>query len=145
MEEEEENEFEETDSDQSEDDESSQQIPSWSEDQLELLESALSSYKFLPRTTTEKVYTELKERNSSSPCTRRMVRSWFSNKEVVTSSARDRWEARLEKLATCDHAAGSLAKTERRVRFCQEVQVKNVEEKSDQDFDKTGLVQKSGS
>ena len=134
MEEEEVSDFEETDSDQSEDEtEGSQQIPSWSEDQLE---SALSSYKFLPRTTTEKVYTELKERNTSSPCTRRMVRSWFSSKEVMTSSARYRWEARLKKLATCDHAAGSLAKTELRVRFCQEVQVKNEE---------TGFVQKSDS
>ena len=101
-EEEEESEFEVTDSDQSEDDERSQQIPSWSEDQVELLQSALSSYKFLPRTTTEKVYTELKERNSSSACTRRMVRSWFSSKEVMTSSARDRWEARLKKLAIYD-------------------------------------------
>merc|ERR1719318_866797 len=47
MEEEEESEIEESDSDQSEDDESSKQILSWSEDQLELLESALKSYKFL--------------------------------------------------------------------------------------------------
>ena len=38
-------------------------------------------------------------------------------------------------LATCDHAVGSLAKTECRVRFCQEVQDKNVEEKLEQDFD----------
>ena len=57
----------------------------------------------------------------------------------------DRWEARLKKLATCDHAVGSLAKTERRVRFCQEVQVKNVEEKFEQDFDETDLVEKSSS
>ena len=42
-------------------------------------------------------------------------------------SARDRWEARLKKLSTCDHAEGSKAKADRRVRFCELVTVKKVE------------------
>ena len=91
------------------------QSPTWSNNQLELLESALSSYHFLPRTTTEKVFTELQE-SDCYPCTKRMVRNWFSGREVMTSSAMDRWEARRKKLAMCDHAEGSMAKTTCKVK-----------------------------
>ena len=91
------------------------QSPTWSNSHLELLESALSSYHFLPRTTTEKVFTELQE-SDCYPCTKRMVRNWFSGREVMTSSAMDRWEARRKKLAMCDHAEGSMAKTTCKVK-----------------------------
>ena len=91
------------------------QSPAWSNSQLELLESALSSYHFLPRTTTEKVFAELQE-GDCLPCTKRMVRNWFCGREVMTSSAMDRWEARRKKLAMCDHAEGSMAKTTCKVK-----------------------------
>jgi len=97
----------------------------WSEDQLELLQSALASYQFLPRTTTEKVYTELRE---ESNCTRGMVKNWFSTQERVAMSARDRWKARLKKLASCDHAQGSQTKVNRRVKFFEEIAVREVNE-----------------
>ena len=101
------------------------QSPNWNNSQLELLESALSSYKFLPRTTTEKVFTELQE-NDGHPCTRKMVRNWFCSRENgTTGTAMDRWEIRQKKLAICDHAKGSEPRTDRIVKFCEEVQVKD--------------------
>ena len=140
-----ESDYEETDSELS-DNEDNQQ-PSWSEDQIELLESALTSYQFLPRTTTEKVYAELKEGiySSCGSITRGMVRSWFSSKEMMARSARDRWEARLKKLAVCDHAEGSSAKTERKIRFSEEVAVENVEENLETSVDSIDNVNSSPS
>eukprot|EP00092_Neocalanus_flemingeri_P023930 GFUD01025958.1.p1 GENE.GFUD01025958.1~~GFUD01025958.1.p1 ORF type:complete len:216 (-),score=82.88 GFUD01025958.1:128-775(-) len=129
--EEENSDYEETDneSESSDNQENTQSVSILSTDQLELLESALSSYQFLPRTTTEKVLVELQETGGEDqPCTRRMVRNWFSGREVMTSTAMDRCDVRRRKLAMCDHAEGSVAKTGRKVRFCEEVRVRSVEE-----------------
>ena len=78
---------EESDDETEETEDEEEQSHSWSDYQLEMLQSALASYRFLPRTTTEKVYTELRE---SSNCTRGMVRNWFSAQEKVATCARDR-------------------------------------------------------
>ena len=116
---------EESDDETEETEEEEELSLSWSDYQLEMLQSALASYRFLPRTTTEKVYTELRE---SSNCTRGMVRNWFNTQEKVATCARDRWEARQKKLAMCDHAEGSQAKVERKVKFFETIQVEAVEE-----------------
>merc|ERR1712179_112953 len=123
--EEEESGVDETETEETEDEEDEEeQKHRWSDNQLELLQSALASYRFLPRTTTEKIFTELRE---DSNCTRGMVRDWFNTHEKVTTCARDRWEARLKKLALCDHAEGSEVKVDRKVKFLETIEVKEVE------------------
>merc|ERR1719260_510531 len=112
-----ESDVDETESEETEDEED--QMHRWSDFQLELLQSALASYRFLPRTTTEKVFTELRE---DSNCTRGMARNWFNTQEKVATCARDRWEARLKKLAVCDHAEGSQVKVDRKVKFFETVE-----------------------
>merc|ERR1711864_34470 len=90
-------------SDSDDDDESSDSDADeilWNSEQLEMLTSAKSAFRFLPRPTTEKLWTEL----SKSSCTttsgtpvpsRGQVRAWFSNQEPrVASAAMSRYEER---------------------------------------------------
>ena len=98
----------------------------WTNIQLELLESAVPSYIFFPRTTTVKMLEEL-QGSDFHPCTERMVEKWFSKR--LSSLDIDRQDVLREKLAMCDNAEGnSMPKTTRKVRFSEKVQVKIVEE-----------------
>merc|ERR1719508_107118 len=115
-----------TSTEASDDQEDTQSLTfTWTNIQLELLESAVPSYIFFPQTTTVKMLEEL-QGSDCHPYTERMVEKWFSKR--LSSLDIDRQDVLREKLAMCDNAGGSMPKTIRKVRFSEKVQVKIVEE-----------------
>ena len=85
----------------------------------ELLESAISSYRFFARKTVETVHLELKK-SGCTLVTKLRLFNWFSTKEDNGSES-DRWAFRAEKLKKVDHAVGEKEKVSSKVRFLEEI------------------------
>lgn len=101
--------------------------PEFSSEQLESLKSAEESFRFLPRTTTNKVYHELKRiKEGCQNFDREIVRHWLQRANWDFDSKK-RFEKRLQKLRSCDHAVGEAEKFRaynRRIRFAEVVEIK---------------------
>ena len=101
--------------------------PEFSSEQLESLKSAEESFRFLPRTTTNKVYHELKRiKEGCQNFDREIVRHWLQRANGDFDSKK-RFEKRLQKLRSCDHAVGEAEKFQeynRRIRFSEVVEIK---------------------
>merc|ERR1719319_1293183 len=79
--------------------------------QVDALNSALSSYKFLPRTTTDKLVEE-------TGVKRHMVEKWFDENIGEEGDAMERWEARSRLLETIEQPdKDTPAKTNRVIQF----------------------------
>ena len=85
----------------------------------ELLESAISSYRFFACKTVETVHLELKK-SGCTLVTKLRLFNWFSTREDNGSES-DRWAFRAEKLKKVDHAVGEKEKVSSKVRFLEEI------------------------
>ena len=64
-----------------------------------MLESATDSYKFLPRTTVEKVFVEFRRSSFSSSVTKARLRKWFQARvPELGLEGPSRWKERRVKL-----------------------------------------------
>merc|ERR1712137_974445 len=84
----------------------------WSEDQLEILESAKDAFRFHQRKITDLVYEELRALETGKPCSRIQVRAWLEKANAgFDFSARG--EHRHLKLLSCDDQFEGMAATVR--------------------------------
>ena len=101
----------------------------WTDEQIEILDSAILSFRILPRSTVGKVFRELKNTTAKDGASysEDHVRKWLEN---VNSdhSVRCRFAEREKKLLECDHARGAEPKTGRKIRFNDKVVRKIINE-----------------
>ena len=101
----------------------------WTSEQIDILDSAILSFRILPRSTVGKVFRELKsiKGKNGENFSEDHVRKWL---ESVNSdySVRCRFAERQKKLLECDHARGAEPKTDRRIRFNEKVVTKIINE-----------------
>jgi len=88
----------------------------WNPEQMEILKSALPSFHFLPRTTVEKVVTELKVLGGCPDRVKYFARVWLERRG---REGEDRLEVRRRKLQTVDHAQGTEPRLGKKVKFLQ--------------------------
>jgi len=88
----------------------------WNLEQMEILKSALPSFHFLPRTTVEKVVTELKVLGGCPDRVKYFARVWLERRG---REGEDRLEVRRRKLQTVDHAQGTEPRLGKKVKFLQ--------------------------
>lgn len=101
----------------------------WTVEQEQLLESALASYTFLPRTCVDKVLMELRRPGSSCGLTKARVRAWFTaRKPGMARKGPDRWDvrtARLKELEQEERGQEPVTSIrEGRVKFSPDISVK---------------------
>ena len=95
----------------------------WKDERVqECLQSASSSFKFMPRTTTKKVYHELEKIVPLKEYHKEDIRTWLKNDNDDVDHKR-RFEQRKQKLAECDHACGTLPKENRKLTFAEKSQI----------------------
>ena len=101
----------------------------WSEDQLEILESAKDAFRFHQRKITDLVYEELRALETGKPCSKMQVRAWLE-KANAGFDFLARGEHRNVKLLTCDDQFGGMPATVReapKVTFNRKLEVKWIE------------------
>jgi len=86
----------------------------WNVEQMEILQSAVPSFQFLPRTTTDKVATELMALEGCPYRVKYFARIWLERRD---REGEDRLEVRRRKLKTVDHAQGTEPRVSKKVRF----------------------------
>jgi len=86
----------------------------WNVEQMEILQSAVPSFQFLPRTTTDKVATELMALEGCPYRVKYFARVWLERRD---REGEDRLEVRRQKLKTVDHAQGTEPRVSKKVRF----------------------------
>jgi len=86
----------------------------WNVEQMEILQSAVPSFQFLPRTTTDKVATELMALEGCPYRVKYFARVWLERRD---REGEDRLEVRRRKLKTVDHAQGTEPRVSKKVRF----------------------------
>jgi len=86
----------------------------WNVEQMEILQSAVPSFQFLPRTTTDKVATELMALEGCPYRVKYIARVWLERRD---REGEDRLEVRRRKLNTVDHAQGTEPRVSKKVRF----------------------------
>jgi len=86
----------------------------WNSEQMEILQSAVPSFQFLPRTTTDKVATELMALEGCPYRVKYFARVWLERRD---REGEDRLEVRRRKLKTVDHAQGTEPRVSKKVRF----------------------------
>jgi len=86
----------------------------WNSEQMEILQSAVPSFQFLPRTTTDKVATELMALEGCPYRVKYFARAWLERRD---REGEDRLEVRRRKLKTVDHAQGTEPRVAKKVRF----------------------------
>jgi len=86
----------------------------WNAEQMEILQSAVPSFQFLPRTTTDKVATELMALEGCPYRVKYFARVWLERRD---REGEDRLEVRRRKLKTVDHAQGTEPRVSKKVRF----------------------------
>jgi len=80
----------------------------WNAEQMEILQSAVPSFQFLPRTTTDKALEGCPYR------VKYFARVWLERRD---REGEDRLEVRRRKLKTVDHAQGTEPRVSKKVRF----------------------------
>jgi len=88
----------------------------WNHEQLEILKSALPSFHFLPRTTVDKVVTELKVLGGCPDRVKYFARVWLERRG---REGEDRLQVRRRRLETVDHAQGTEPRLGKKVKFLQ--------------------------
>ena len=104
-----------SDSENSEEDEEAHKkaAAEWNQEQEELLESALSSFSFLPRTTVDKLLSELVQQGCSK-VTKAQVRAWFlARVPWLGGEGPSRWETRARNLLISPMAVHSQRQSSR--------------------------------
>ena len=97
----------------------------WSEEQLEILESAKDAFRFHQRKITDLVYEELRALETGKPCSKMQVKAWLE-KANAGFDFLARGEHRQVKLLTCGDQFEGMAATVReapKVKFNRKLEI----------------------
>ena len=101
----------------------SRRVVTWTEDQLEILRSALASFRYNPRATTERVYRELRvSHRGICGLNKEDVRIWLSRRCNYDCS--QRLLSRKRKIEEIGEVEACENKKTRKVRFSDQIQQK---------------------
>jgi len=103
----------------------SHRVVNWTEDQIEIMTTALTSFRYSPRTTTDRVFIELRvSQRGVRGFNRDDVRKWLSERCDYDCSQRLLSRKRkIEEIGEIEVTFGETKRT-RKVRFSEEIQQK---------------------
>ena len=96
----------------------------WSQEQLDILKSAKDSFRFHQRSTVDLVFKELSALETGRPCSKMDIRGWLQKANVGLNFSACHMSL---KLLTCDQIEEAQVRRDSKVKFSEEIKVKEIE------------------